>query len=134
MKLTLDEFNSIRPLQWTLKNIGINTYYTLINQTETQLFWLDFIKNIFASKFQRQQGITNISTFDITQPVLIDDDLNIILPTQLETVCYLANNQKPLPVTFTLPVSQLLILIVAGLVYVLVLILSIIKPINKHLI
>lgn len=112
MQLTLEEFNRIRPLQWRLRVYAGKAYNTPVDETQTQLFWLDFIRLVFAPKFKQQNGITKILQFDQTQPVLMTDDLNLILPTQMETAMYFANN-KTLPMKFSIPVNQIVILVVA---------------------
>lgn len=117
MRLTRAEFNRIRPLQWNLKQYGHKVYNTPMTQTETQLFWLDFIRLVFAPKFKRQYGITRIPTFDQTQPVLLTDDLNLVLPASLETAMYYANNPT-VPMSFSINVSQLSALVV-GIVLIL---------------
>lgn len=106
MKLTSEEFKRIRPLQWSLKSFGKHVYNTTINQTETQLFWLDFMRLIFAPKFKTQFGIPSMENFDITQPVMITDDLELQLPTLVETAMYFANN-KTLPMQFAVDIDQL---------------------------
>lgn len=117
MKLTLEEFKRIRPVQWYLKNYGKYVYNTTINQTETQLFWLDFMRLVFAPKFKTQFGITSLADFDITQPVLITDDLELKLPTQLETAMYFANNKTP-PVNFSININQMLVMIVCIAIFI----------------
>lgn len=121
MKLTLEEFRRIRPVHWSLKSFGKNVYNTTVNQTETQLFWLDFMRLVFAPKFKDQEGVPNISTFDITQPVLMTDDLHLKLPTLIETAVYFAENKTP-PVKFAFGISQLTVFILTILVVVLIVI------------
>lgn len=101
MKMTIEDFNKVRPLQWTIREYGSTIYNTPIDQTETRLFWLDFMRNVFAPKFSNQQAVTYIASFDVTQPVLMTDDLTLKLPTQLETVIYYADN-KTLPKIFSI--------------------------------
>lgn len=131
MRLTLDEFKKIRKLQWNLRSFGNKTYNTTINQTETQLFWLDFMRNVFAPKFKKQFGLTYISDFDQTQPVLLTDDLELKLPTQLETAMYFANNVTP-PVTFAFNISQSIVTGLAIVTLIIILILHVLysKKIN----
>lgn len=121
MKLTLEEFKRIRPVQWSLKNYGKHVYNTTINQTETQLFWLDFMSLVFAPKFKQQYGIPSIKNFDITQPVLLTDNLELTLPTDVETAMYFANN-KTEPVKFSINVSQVFIMIISIVLTVVLLI------------
>lgn len=122
MKLSLEEFNRIRPVQWHLINYGKRVYNTTINQTETQLFWLDFMSLVFAPKFKAQHGIPLIADFDITQHVLITDDLTLVLPTPLETAMYFANNLDGAPVEFAINIKQLTVLIISILAIVAVLV------------
>lgn len=118
MKLTLDEFKLIRPLQYRLQDYGNMTYYSPINQTQTQLFWLDFIRLIFAKKYAQQIGRNEINNFDQTQPVLLTDDLDLKLPSPLATVVYYADN-KIAPKRFILNVNRL-ILVVSTIILILV--------------
>lgn len=121
MKLTLEEFKRIRPIQWCLRNYGKHVYNTSINQTETKLFWLDFIRLVFAPKFKQQFGITELSDFDITQPILLTDDLELTLPTQIETAMYFANNKTP-PIQFKININQLLTMIATIIIFVVIII------------
>lgn len=82
-------------------------YNVPINQTFTKLFWLDFMRNVFAPKFKQQNGITAIATFDLERMVMLTDDLELELPTPLETAMYYANNANRLPLNFMLPVMQI---------------------------
>lgn len=93
MRLTGQEFARIRPLQWVLREYGGVAYNSLADQTSTRLFWLDFMRNVFAPKYAAQRGVTSINEFDTTQPVMLSDDMNLKLPTMLETAMYFANNQ-----------------------------------------
>lgn len=124
MKLTIEEFNRIRPLQWHLKNYANRTYNTIVSQTETQLFWLDFMRLIFAPKFKNQYGITEISSFDQTQAVLLTDDLNLVLPVDIETAMYFANN-KTLPFNFSLKISKTVVMIVGILLICILIVLNV---------
>lgn len=124
MKLTLEEFNRIRPLQWHLKNYANKVYNTTINQTDTQLFWLDFMRFVFAPKFKSQYGITEITAFDQTQPVLVTDDLELVLPTDIETAMYYANN-KTRPFKFSLNISKTIAMIVGILLIVVLVVLNV---------
>lgn len=93
MRLSRQEFARIRPLQWVLREYGGVAYNSPADQTSTRLFWLDFMRNVFAPKYASQRGVTSINEFDATQPVMLSDDLNLKLPTMLETAMYFANNQ-----------------------------------------
>lgn len=115
MKLTRAEFAKIRPLQWQLKYVGDMVYNTPASDVETELFWLDFMRLVFAPKYKLQNGVTDIRNFNQTQPVLITDSLELILPTQLESAMYYANNTTT-PFRMQLPFRQLPVLIVAIIV------------------
>lgn len=120
MKLTRDQFRMIRPLQWCLRSYGKHIYNTPIDQTQTQLFWLDFMQFIFAPRFKQQQGIQKLANFDQTQPVLLTDDLIITLPTELETVFYYADN-KTLPIIFQVPCPQFVVMLLAFIILLFIL-------------
>ncbi|ATZ81517.1 Ac68-like protein [Drosophila innubila nudivirus] len=120
MKLSEHEFNLIRPLQWTLVNHGSKVYNTTANPTQTRLFWFDFMRQIFAPKFKKQYGITRVDNFDSTQPVLLTDDLELRLPTQIETICYFANNMDTLPMKFSTHITKRLTLIIAIILIILI--------------
>jgi len=120
MKLSEHEFNLIRPLQWTLVNHGAKVYNTTANPTQTRLFWFDFMRLIFAPKFKKQYGITRVDNFDSTQPVLLTDDLELRLPTQIETICYFANNMDTLPMKFSTHITKSMTLIIAIILIILI--------------
>lgn len=111
MKLKPEEFALIRPLEWRLINIGTKTYNTPKSDIARQLFWLDFLRKVFVPKFKAQQTVTVLGDFDLTEPVLMSDDLELLLPPLLETVVYYATN-KTLPFMFKLEVSMFTVLIV----------------------
>lgn len=125
MRMTVEEFHRIRPLQWTIREFGNAAYNTTVDETETRLFWLDFIRNVWAPKFAAQRAVTSVSNFDVTQPVLLTNDLNLKLPAVLETVAYHADNSEK-PKTFALPFSQLTVFIVGILAMISLLIVSVI--------
>lgn len=102
MRLTNQEFALIRPLQWVLCEYGNVVYNTPVDQTSTRLFWIDFMRYVFAPKYGTQCGITSINDFDTTQPVLLSEDMNLKLPTILETAMYFSNNQRFPPQLFVL--------------------------------
>lgn len=113
MKLTDKEFKLIRPLEWSLHSFGGEVY----NTTDTpQLFWIDFMRFIFAPYYRKQRAIVRISKFDITQPVLLTADLQLTLPTELETVVYIAKNQKTLAKKFIVNLNAIVILILSILI------------------
>lgn len=112
MYLTLAEFKTIRPLKWSMKEIHGKIYRTITNVTDTKLFWIDFMRNIFAPNFKRQNGICFISNFDYTQPVFISPDLKLELPDILESVMYFSRNKTP-PIQFKINISQTALLIIA---------------------
>lgn len=113
MHLTWQEFAKIRPLHWQLKYVGDMVYNTPASDVETELFWLDFIRLIFAPKYKQQYGVTSIQNFDQTQPVLITDSLELILPVEMETAMYYANNKTLPAFRFQTPFKQITVLIVA---------------------
>lgn len=98
---------------------------TPANQTFTQLFWLDFLRYVFAPKFRRQVGITSITTFDITSPVLMSDTLDLQLPTPLETVVYYAENMEKPPIAFRINVPQILPFVVACIALLVILVFAV---------
>lgn len=112
MKLSEEEFNRIRPLQWSLHSTVDKVYNTTTTPIETQLFWFDFLRLIFAPKFKAQSGITKITNFDATQPVLLSDDLELLLPSQMETAMYFADNMKKPPIKFSINITKIIILVV----------------------
>lgn len=124
MKLTVEEFHRIRPLEWVIRSYGDNnkSYNSPVDMIETRLFWLDFIRNVFSPKFAAQRGITHIANFDLTQPVLLSDDLELRLPSVLESVVYFANASNNVDSKkFALPFDQLPALIVGVMSLILLL-------------
>lgn len=129
MIMSIEEFKRIRPVKWSLKTIGYKTYQTVNNQTDTQLFWIDFLRLVFIQKFRAQKGLTELQNIDITQPILIDPEtLDIQLPDQMETVAYFANNQEPLKVLFNVNIPQIITLIVSIILFILLGILHYKRP------
>lgn len=124
MFLTREEFNRIRPLQWSIRNYGEKIYNTIVGRSETQLFWLDFMRLIFAPKYQKQNGIMTIDNFDQTQPVLISDNLELILPNDIDLAIYYADNTT-LPMKFIVNLPQLLIIALAILSFIILAILNV---------
>lgn len=117
MFLTREEFERIRPLQWSLKNYGNKVYHTIIGRSEVQLFWLDFMRLIFAPKYRNQYGVLNIEHFDQTQPVLLSDDLELILPNDIDLAMYYANNTT-LPMHFSVHMPQMVVFIMSLILFV----------------
>ena len=117
MLLSVDEFARIRPeLQWGLKEVAGRMYNTPQTQLDTQLFWLDFLRNVFAPRFAKQWGVVQLPNFDIDQPVFISDSLNLLLPTQLEMAVYYADNKDSPAVRFRANISQTSVLSIAVLI------------------
>lgn len=126
MKLTKKEFEQIRPLMWYKQQFGYEVY----NTTDTpQMFWFDFMKNVFAKYFKQQKAITQLSNIDVTQPVLMKNDLTLKLPLIMETVVYYAKNQQDLNVKCIINLSQKFILLFSLIIFVL---LVFIKSYTKH--
>lgn len=124
MFLTRDEFNRIRPLQWTIQNYGNTVYNTINGRTETQLFWLDFMRLVFAPKYTLQNGIITIDNFDQTQPVLLTDDLELILPNDIDLAMYYANNTT-LPMKFIINIPKLIVLVMVLLTFIILIVLNV---------
>lgn len=118
MRLTVSEFNKIRPLHWKVQQIGNDVYYTVSNKTETQLFWMDFMRHVFAPKFKKQNGINTIYNFDQRQAVLITSDLELKLNDPvMEQVAYNAENLT-LPFKFSFPIPQMVVMIVSIIIII----------------
>lgn len=95
-----------------MQDIADKTYYTAVNETDTYLFWFDFMRLIFAPKFKNQQGISYIANFDTSQPVLMTTDFELKLPTLIESAIYYADNQK-VDAPFSLNVSKNIVFVIA---------------------
>lgn len=134
MILTEEEFSRIRPLKWIVRDIGTDRIInTTATSTDTQLFWLDFMRLVFAPKYKSQNSYTDINQFNINSSVFLSDDLELTLPQDLELAMYYANN-KTLPFYFKIvPWKQLTILIIAVLLICLLMVFNFIygKPINE---
>lgn len=129
MLLTIEEFNRIRPLRWSVKSF-LNDRF---NTTDTpQLFWIDFIRKIFQPYYINQQTITNITNFDLNQIVLIDDNLNLKLPVELETAIYAARNQFLIKPFFSVGINKFIILLVIIVLMVIILIVDYSKYFQKY--
>jgi hypothetical protein len=124
MLLTEEEFSWIRPLTWKSTVVGGRIYQTTADAIDTRLFWLDFLRLVFAPKYRRQGGITAITDFDVDRQVLLTDCLELMLPTEVETAMYYANNPTP-PVTFEFSrISQTVVLFVTLAIIVLIVVAS----------
>ncbi|KAG8362560.1 pif-6 [Fopius arisanus] len=124
MRLTPEEFKKIRTLHWTVREVGDKLYNTTSNETDTALFWFDFMRNIFAVKFAQQSGVQLITDFDQTQPVLLSDDLQLHLPPQLETAMYYCHN-KTLPFIFSINITHTNVFIMGMAILTIILIIDI---------
>jgi len=128
MYLTREEFDKIRPLQWTTRQYQDVLYNTPSTETDTALFWYDFMRYVFAPKFKRQWAITNLQRFDQTQPVLLTNDLRLKLPNSLETIVYFADYRPEFPVTWSLPIKQFPVMLISCALIILLLLVSVIVP------
>lgn len=128
MKLTAEEFARIRPLTWQYTNVSDRVYQTTADAISTRLFWLDFLSLIFAPKFATQYGVPTLADFDVDQPVLMTDELELLLPTQAETAMYYADNLVPPFAAFSTGLSSSVVLSLALTAIAIVLALSVIVP------
>lgn len=118
----------IRLLQWRLKEYNGKLYRTTLTMSDTKLFWVDFLRNIFAPLFAQQRVITRLPEFDTSQPVLLEDSTNdLYLSTQLESVIYYSQNKDSPACVFRLPfdINSITALLVAIIIIVLILFVSI---------
>lgn len=124
MHLTKAEFLKIRPLNWTTQTINGKITYTTLSP---QLFWLDFVKFVFLPYFRQQNGITTITNFDINQPVVLFENLELKLSNTLESIVYFAKNQKLITPTFNTYIPQLIILLFTFFAFLILFICSSLK-------
>lgn len=124
MILTEEQLNGqIRPLQWKLKEYNGKLYRTTLSMNDTQLFWIDFIRNIFVPLFSSQKAITRLPAFDTTTPVLLEDVTNnLYLSTQLESVVYYAKN-KDSPACIFMPFGNAVSALIALLISIVIIVL-----------
>lgn len=95
MRLTIDEFKTIRPIQWVSRMSNDDRiYYKPANETSAILFNLDLLRYVIAPKFSNQNAVVDIHNVDITVPTIMRPDLTVELPTVLETALYFAEQQK----------------------------------------
>lgn len=128
MYLTREEFAKIRPLQWTTRQYLDTLYNTTSTETDTALFWYDFLRYVLAPKYKRQWAIVSLQRFDQTQPVLLTNDLRLKLPSSLETIVYYADFKDTYPIKWTIPIKQSTIIYISGALIVLLLLVSVIVP------
>lgn len=132
MRLSKAEFAKIRPIEWVVRDFGGRMMNTPANQTFTRLFWLDFLRYVFAPKFKRQLGVTKIASFDASSPVIMSDSLDLQLPTPLETAIYYAENADKPPIEFSVNVTQTIPMIIAIVLLLgIVLVAIFLKPIDS---
>lgn len=123
MFLTKTQFESIRQVSWKLQDFGDKTYYTTVSETDTYLFWFDFMRLVFAPKFKNQQGVSYIPNFDTSQPVLLTPDFELKLPTLIESAIYYAENQQ-YNAPISLDVSKNIVLLIAEMLLIVCLAIS----------
>lgn len=97
MKLSLKEFEMVNRKQynWIQTTIGSRVYNTLTTSLETKLFWFDFLQFVFAPYFKEQRSITTLGAINLSEKVLMDNNLNVLLPPTLESVIYYGSNLYP---------------------------------------
>jgi hypothetical protein len=122
MYLSIDDFNKIRPLQWTIRNYNDISYHTVATETDTQLFWADFLRTIFAPRYAQQNAILYIDKFDQTQPVLLTDSMDLLLPNDIEVAMYYSINRHEVPFQLMINVTMRTVLIVTIVIYIICLI------------
>lgn len=115
-------------IYWSLKTYNDELYYTINDAVSVKLFWIDFLRNIFAKKFQNQYGIQNVSNFDLNEPVLIKvSNFDLKLPQILESIFYFSDykqNEKTFVIkNLTLKFSLIMTIIIYVILLVLILIL-----------
>lgn len=117
MQLTVEEFHRIRKdLKWWQQQFG-DEWYFVTNKPE--LFWISFIPKVFLHYFKKQQTVTRLTNFDIHQPVLLTNKLQLKLPQEMERIINIAKTQDGPSFRISLPVSQYTVLVVALIVYIL---------------
>lgn len=126
MILTKEEFKLLRPFNWTYRTYNSKIYNTIIGETQTRLFWLDFYRLIFAPKYAKQSGITSINDVDLTKPVLLSNELELIVSPELDAVAYFVDNADSPPIKFSTGLTQMPVLIVACVLLFILLIVTLI--------
>lgn len=128
MHLSREEFERIRPLHWSLRTINNRAWYTLTSVVETQLFWLDFVRLVFAPRFAQQETVQEIGAFDQRQPVLLSENLELVLPADMESATFYESNRDSSPVFCKLSSCGMNIwLIVAIIVMLMIIFLSMVR-------
>lgn len=128
MHLSREEFEQIRPLHWSLRTINNRAWYTLTSPVETELFWLDFVRLVFAPRFAKQDTVQEISEIDQRQPVLLSENLELVLPADMESAAFYESNRGSSPIFCKLTSCGMNIwLIVAIVVMFMIIFLSMVR-------
>ncbi|MGI4816552.1 MAG: hypothetical protein ACRYE7_01010 [Janthinobacterium lividum] len=94
MRLTIEEFKTLRAVQWISRtSCDDRVYYTPVNEVSTVLFNMDLLRKILVPKFSKQNTVVNIENFDVTVPMILRPDLTIELPTDFETAMFFAEQR-----------------------------------------
>lgn len=107
MRLTARELALLRPFDWTIVHVGDRVYNSVVSEKQTRLFWLDFVRLVLVPKFRKQRGVTRLANMDLTQPVLLTDDLHLVVPDAIESIAYYADNMDSPPMRFALEASSI---------------------------
>jgi len=95
MRLTIEEFKTLRTVQWVSRtSTDDRVYYTPVNEVSAILFNLDLLRKILVPKFSKQNMVVNIEHFDVTVPMILRPDLTVELPTAFETAIFFAEQSK----------------------------------------
>lgn len=129
MKLTVEEFNTLRPIQWTSRvSLDNRIYYTAVNATYTRLFNLDLLRKIIAPKFASQMAIVRLNNYNIDRPIMLRPDLELELPDDVETAMYFAKaveNRDDLTKNYNSKVTMQTVNIVAAVLFAIIALISI---------
>ena len=123
MKVGKEFFNHLKNIPktaWTMERIEGKTYFILKNPSYCQVFWVTFWYHYFTNKFKTQKYITHIENLDLTLPVFITTEYELVNAQQIiENISYYSElkEYKP-PMFLNIKMTTLLILYLVFVVFI----------------
>lgn len=103
--------------------------FTIKNPIYAQIFWLHLWHNKLAVEYANQDMITDLHSYNMTQPVIFDADMNLkFIPPTMKAIHYYGNfdcNYKP---WFLVSISVTTVLIFFAVCFILISIVATLSP------
>lgn len=97
--------------------------YIIKNPIYAQIFWLHLWHNKFAQEYANQNMIVDLAHYDLTTPIVLDQDFNLLsAPPTVQGISYYANFDEKYKPWFLLPFTMSSVLIFFGICLIVILI------------